>query len=282
MRLAIDQAKISLREGNCGFGAAIIKDGQLIAKARDTEKTAHDATAHAEIEAIRTASAKLGRDLSGCILVSTHEPCPMCSTAALWSGISELAYGFSIKEAISRKRRRINITCKEIYERAGQEIILHQGILKAECSVLYDNAVRDNIELLRDADQNKLEKLAEELSEKRLKWFSVNHTAFETDCDNLIDTAYQLFLYKLDIGAEDAPIVGRDASSLVLHSTNFCPTLEACNILDIDTRFVCRHLTEKPTTDLLRQIHPKLRFTRNYERLRPYTPYCEEMIILDE
>ena len=41
-------------------------------------------------------------------------------------------------------------------------------------------------------------------------------------------------------------------------------------------------LTEKPTTDLLRQIPPGLRITRNDERLRPYTPDCEEMIILDE
>jgi len=37
MRLAIDEATISLREGNCGFGAVIVKDGQLIAKARDAE-----------------------------------------------------------------------------------------------------------------------------------------------------------------------------------------------------------------------------------------------------
>jgi hypothetical protein len=53
-----------------------------------------------------------------------------------------------------------------------------------------------------------------------------------------------------------------------------------CKILNLDTRFVCRHLTEKPTTGLLRQIHPELRFTRNYKKLRPHPPYCEEMIIL--
>jgi len=281
MRQAIDEARVSLREGNCGFGAVIVKDDHQIAKSHDTEKTAKDATAHAEITAIRTASAKLGRDLSGCIMVTTHEPCPMCSTAALWSGISELAYGFSIEEAIGRQRRRINITCKEIYERAGQGIIIHQGILNSECAVLYDNTVRDNIELLRDADQNKLEKLAQELTEKRLKWFSVNRTAFETDRENVVDIAYQLFLCKLEIGVADAPVVRRNENSLVLHSQNFCPTLEACKILNLDTRFVCRHLTEKPTTELLQLIHPKLQFTRNYERLRPHTPFCEEMIILN-
>ena len=86
---------------------------------------------------------------------------------------------------------------------------------------------------------------------------------------------------KLGITASQAPVRHRDNNSLVLRSMNFCPTLEACKILAMDTRFVCRHLTEIPTTELLRQIHPGLRFTRNYERLRPHAPYCEEIIILE-
>ena len=155
MRLAIDEAKISLREGNCGFGTVIIKDGQLIAKARDAENTAGDATAHAEITAIKTASAQLGRDLSGCILVSTHEPCPMCATGMLWSGISEVAYGCSIKEAIAQGRKRIDLSCKEIYARAGKKIIIHQEVLKIECAILYNKSVRHHMDQLRDADQSK-------------------------------------------------------------------------------------------------------------------------------
>lgn len=281
MQRAIAEAKISLREGNCGFGAVIVKDDQLIAKARDAEKTSGDATAHAEISAIRTASAALGRDLSGCVLVSTHEPCPMCATAMLWADISEIAYGCSIKEAIAAGRKRIDMSCREIYARAGKEILIHRGILNSECSVLYDNAVRLNIERLRDWNPNRLERLAQELSAKRLKWFSENRPLFETGGNDILDRAYQLFLYKLGITAAEAPVVSRNERSLVLHSRNFCPTLEACSILDLDTRFVCRHLTEKPTTELLRQLHPGLRFTRNYERLRPHSPYCEEFIIFD-
>ena len=60
MHMAIEEAKISLREGNCGFGAVIIKGDTLIAKAHDTEKTFGDATAHAEMTAIQLASAELG------------------------------------------------------------------------------------------------------------------------------------------------------------------------------------------------------------------------------
>jgi len=95
MVVAIEEAKISLQEGNCGFGAVIAQNGELIAKAHDTEKTGGDSTAHAEMIAIRCASAKLGRNLSGCILITTHEPCPMCATAIIWSGITEIAYGIT-------------------------------------------------------------------------------------------------------------------------------------------------------------------------------------------
>jgi len=281
MRLAIDEATVSLREGNCGFGTVIVKDGQLIAKSHDTEKTAKDATAHAEMSAIRSAATKLGRNLSGCILVSTHEPCPMCSAAMMWAGISELVYGCSIEEASAQGRKRINLPCKEIYARAGKELIVYRELLNAECAVLYDKKVREDIGQLRNADQSKLETLAQELSVKRLKWFSENRPIFEPDSGDILEYAYQAFLCKLGITAKDAPVVFRDKSCLVLHSQNFCPTLEACKILNLDTRFVCRHLTENPTTELLRQIHPRLRFTRNHERLRPHTPYCEEIIILD-
>ena len=69
MVIAIEEAKISLREGNCGFGAVIAKNNELIAKAHDTEKTLGDSSAHAEMTVIRSASAKLGRDLSGCVLI---------------------------------------------------------------------------------------------------------------------------------------------------------------------------------------------------------------------
>ena len=108
MLLAIEEAMMSLREGNCGFGAVIAKNNELIAKAHDTERTNGDSTAHAEMTVIRSASDKLGRDLSGCVLIATHEPCPMCATAVIWSGITEIAFGYSIKDAIKQGRKRID------------------------------------------------------------------------------------------------------------------------------------------------------------------------------
>ncbi|UCD77278.1 MAG: hypothetical protein JSW26_17855 [Desulfobacterales bacterium] len=154
--------------------------------------------------------------------------------------------------------------------------------MRDECSIQYNRAVRKSIDLLRDADEKKLKILARDLSRKRCAWFSENYQSFSGRKGDALDTGYQLFLKKLGIIRDQAPIVSRDSRRIVLHSKNFCPTLEACKILGLDTRLVCRHLTEKPTTDMLRKVNPKLRFTRNYTKLRPYTSYCEEMILLEE
>ena len=80
------------------------------------ENTEHDPTSHAEINVIKEASKILGKRLSGCILISTHEPCPMCATAVVWAGITDIAYGYSIDKAISQKRKRINLPCREIFD----------------------------------------------------------------------------------------------------------------------------------------------------------------------
>ena len=282
MVVAIEEAKISLREGNSGFGAVIEKNGELIAKAHDTEKTIGDSTAHAEMAVIRSASSRFGRDLSGCVLIATHEPCPMCAAAIVWSGITEIAYGYSIKDAINQGRKRIDLSCKEIFRRAGKAIRINEALLGQQCSILYNKAVRDGIDQLRDADKHKLEALALNLSKKRLRWYAKQAPCPATDGKDIFHSAYRIILQKLGISEDQAPIVRCDEKHLMLHSSNYCPTLEACKLLDLDTSFVCKHLTEKPTTDLIRQIHPKLRFSRNYERLRPHSDYCEEMIILEE
>lgn len=161
---------------------------------------------------------------------------------------------------------------------AGDEIL--EGAMRS--AVDESRRVRESVEQLRNADGEKLRELARRLSEKRVRWFQTECLSSEKAGANPLDRAYDVFLRKLEITPEEAPIVRRDSDRLVIHSTNFCPTLEACRILELDTRFVCRLLTEEPTTELLRQVHPRLRFTRNYDRLRPNCEYCEETIILDD
>lgn len=147
---------------------------------------------------------------------------------------------------------------------------------------LYARAVKQEIERLRGIDASKLDAMAAALARKRLRWYSDNRSRLDINTAVPLDEAYRVFLLKLGITEDQAPVVRRDPKRLVVHSANFCPTLEACRVLGLDTRWVCRRLTEKPTTELLRRIHPKLRFTRNYDRLRPHANVCEELILLED
>lgn len=278
--IAISEAKKSLQSGNSGFGAVVVQDDVLLSKAHDTDKTSKDPTAHAEITAIQQAAVKVDGNFKNCMLISTHEPCPMCATAIVWSGIKKIAFGYSIQDALSQGRKRIDLSCDEVFQRAGASIEIIRHFHQKECGLLYNEQIRKSIKQLRNADVTKLKQLAQRLSEKRLSWFHAQMV--QPDKSDPLTAAYQLFLKKLGISEYEAPIVNKQTNRLVIHSKNFCPTLEACKILDLDTRFVCQHLNEAPTQDLLQQIHPRLRFKRNYKKLRPYSPYCEEMIFMDD
>jgi len=95
MKQALEEAFKGMRSGEGGpFGAAIVKDGEIIAIGHNEVLKTNDPTAHAEIVAIRKASLKLGRfDLSDCEIYSTCEPCPMCYSAIHWAKMKTLYYG---------------------------------------------------------------------------------------------------------------------------------------------------------------------------------------------
>lgn len=144
-----------------------------------------------------------------------------------------------------------------------------------------ERSVQKEIERLRLADEAALCVLNEDAVQRRIAWFEDNKHRFDFLSNDLLDAAYRLLLARFDITADQAPVVFKNNQKIVFHSQNFCPTLEACKILGMDTRFVCRHLNEDATNQLVQQIDPRLRFSRNYENLRPYSAYCEEMICLD-
>ena len=78
------------------FGAVIAKDGQVVAAAGNSVVRDLDPSAHAEVNAIRAACKKLGTwDLSGCVMYTSCECCPMCYATAYWAGIRTVFYAAS-------------------------------------------------------------------------------------------------------------------------------------------------------------------------------------------
>ena len=96
MALALDEARLAGSVGEVPVGAAVVKDGRIVATGRNRPRAAHDPTAHAEIEAIRAAARLCGDErLAGCDLYVTLEPCTMCAAAISFARIRRLYYGAS-------------------------------------------------------------------------------------------------------------------------------------------------------------------------------------------
>ena len=282
MKLAISEAETSLREGNKGFGAVIVRDGAVIASAHDREDTLSDPTSHAEMNVLREACAKIGKKLTGCTLVCTHEPCPMCAFAIVWAGIEEVVFGYTIEDALAQGRKRIRLPCKEVFRLAGADIKVQEGILREDCSLLYREDVRREIRNLRNADDTRLSALNKDSVRRRTEWFAENKDRLDFGLAELPYAGYRLLLERFHITEKEAPIVLRTDKQIVFHSMNFCPTLEACRILGLDTRYVCKRLNETSTDLLVKKIDGRLCFSRNYDCLRPNTAYCEERISLGD
>ena len=93
LKRASDIAIASIKIGGGPFGAVITKGGEIISEAGNSVVLNHDPTAHAEILAIRKAALVTGsHDLSGCVIYSSCEPCPMCLGAIYWAGIKKVVY----------------------------------------------------------------------------------------------------------------------------------------------------------------------------------------------
>jgi guanine deaminase len=93
LKHAIRLAADGINKGSGPFGAVISKNGKIISESTNRVVLSHDPTAHAEILAIRQASALLkSHDLSGCVIYTSCEPCPMCLGAIYWSGIKKVVY----------------------------------------------------------------------------------------------------------------------------------------------------------------------------------------------
>lgn len=115
MRLAINMAREGIQKGQTPFGACIAKEREVICCVHNIVWESMDITAHAEIHALRKACDALNTiDLSGCVLYSTCEPCPMCFSACHWAKISKIVYGARIEDAKKLGFNELTISGKDM------------------------------------------------------------------------------------------------------------------------------------------------------------------------
>lgn len=133
MALALALAKEAAAAGEVPVGCVIAdSEGRVIGRGRNRREESGDATAHAEVEAIRQACAALGNwRLENCALYVTLEPCPMCTGAIINSRIPRVVFG--AREALSGSCGSVIDLFSENY---GHHPAVFGGVLAEDCAAL--------------------------------------------------------------------------------------------------------------------------------------------------
>ena len=140
MREALALAREAADAGEVPVGCVVAgPDGTIIGRGRNRRQELGDATAHAEIEAIREACAALGDwRLEGCTLFVTLEPCPMCTGAIINSRVPCLVFG---------AREPVSGSCGSVIdlfmERYGHHPSVFVGVLRDDCAALLRSFFRE-------------------------------------------------------------------------------------------------------------------------------------------
>ena len=135
MKEALKEAKNAFDQGEVPVGAIIVSNKTIIARTHNLTEKLKDATAHAEMMAITSATEALGgKYLNDCQLYVTLEPCVMCGGALAWSQIGEITFG------ASDPKRGSGRLSENIYHPKTK---VTGGVLKDECAQLMSNFFKE-------------------------------------------------------------------------------------------------------------------------------------------
>ena len=121
------------------FGASIVhtESGKPLLRALNAVAREFDPSAHAEVRAIRLATKRLKKlSLAGYTLYTTCEPCPMCMSAALWSGLDRVVYGATIEDA-NNHCNQIQIHATEVAARSDMKCVVDGPVLRDKCYEIF-------------------------------------------------------------------------------------------------------------------------------------------------
>ncbi len=135
MSQALALAREAERDGDVPVGCVIVRDGEIIGRGRNRREERGDATAHAELEAIRDACGRTGSwRLHHCVMYVTLEPCPMCAGGIINARIDTVRYG-----ARDEKAGCCGSVLNLFEERFNHRPRLYQGPLAEECEGILQN-----------------------------------------------------------------------------------------------------------------------------------------------
>lgn len=148
MRAAIALSQKNVDDGIGGpFGAVVVRDGEIIGEGTNLVTSSNDPTAHAEVVAIRQACEKLGTyDLSGSLIYTSCEPCPMCLSAIYWARLDRIFYGNTKVDAAKIDFDDDHIY-REIPKPIAERAIPTEQLLPDEAIAAFDAWARSEIKI---------------------------------------------------------------------------------------------------------------------------------------
>lgn len=138
MRMAIETCRQGLARGQSPFGCAIAVGERVLSREHNTVVLTTDITAHAEVNAIRSANKELGDIfLSGAMVATTCEPCPMCMSALHWARVDTVYYGATIADAEGAGFNELQLPAEKLLREGGSQLKLVGETLAEECRELF-------------------------------------------------------------------------------------------------------------------------------------------------
>jgi guanine deaminase len=138
MQQAIAKTRKGIAAGQFPYGAAIVRDGQLIVCEHNVVNRTGDPTMHAEVHAIRAACLKLKTvDLSGCEIYCTCEPCAMCMGACYFSNIARIYFGAGIEDKFSFGLPDLGVGASAISRQSKTAPKVTGGFCREQCVELF-------------------------------------------------------------------------------------------------------------------------------------------------
>ena len=129
LRQAIALSRTARERGNRPFGSVIVAaDGTVLGQGWNSNSELGDCTAHAEVQAIRDASQRHGRDtLQEATIYASGEPCVMCAGAIFWANLRRVVYGIDdqrlrVFRGERLDQRDVELSCRDVFRAAPFEM----------------------------------------------------------------------------------------------------------------------------------------------------------------
>lgn len=148
MSECVELANEAAAAGNYALGALVVRDGTVLARSSSQLIDSYDPSAHPEMVTLRAAAERSAcRYIVDAYLVTTLEPCVMCTGAAIWAKLRGIVFGAHQSDAVAWSRahpdelytwRQIHISCQEVVDKGEPRLAVVGGVLRDACAALFE------------------------------------------------------------------------------------------------------------------------------------------------